>query len=71
MKLDKKQMIDMLRNDFVSWRDLVNFMVGRSSYVGWYTYWEGYEIGDFSLCSEDPRGDDTGEHITQSDFESD
>lgn len=67
--MTKCEMIKLLKNDFQSWRDVRDFMVGINSYCGWYTYWEGYHCGDFSLCSEGPRGDSTGEHITQNDFE--
>lgn len=64
----KESMIKWLQSRFNSWGEVRNFFVGVRSINGWFTYWEGEEVSDFSFCSEDPRGDNTGEHIFNNDF---
>lgn len=66
--MNKKLMIKWLKIKFKSWEEVRDFSVGVLSIHGWFTYWEGDEVSDFSLCSEDPRGDNTGERIYYDDF---
>ena len=66
--MSRGSMLIFLRAYFNSWEEVRDFMIGVSHLNGWYAFWEGEEVGDFSFCSEDPRGDNTGEHITQKDF---
>ena len=68
--MTKSQLIDFLIEGFDTWAEVADFMIDIRNLNGWYAYWEGPEPSDFSFCSEDPRGDNTGTHITQNDFES-
>lgn len=66
--MSRDVMLTFLHAYFDTWEEVRDFMRGVSDLNGWYAFWEGEEVGDFSFCSEDPRGDSTGEHITEKDF---
>lgn len=64
----KTEMISLLKGKFAFWIQARDFMIGFETLNGWYAYYEGESASDFSFCSKDPRGDDTGDHITMNDF---
>lgn len=67
--MSRNGMLTFLYFNFDKWEEVRDFMIGVSKLNDWYPLWEGELIGDFSFCSEDPRSDNYGETITQSDFE--
>ena len=67
--MKKQDMIEWLKLEFETWTEVRDFMYGVSELNGWFAYWEGTEPSDFSFCENDPRGDNNGEIITQTDFD--
>ena len=66
--MNRGDMLIFLHECFDTWEEVRDFMIGLCQLNGWYAFWEGEEVSDFSFCSQDPRGDNTGEHITEKDF---